>query len=217
MKKIWIIIILIVVVGLALTLGDKSEEVAMVAEAKTYTVTINNLSEGQVLSPGAYVVHTSEASLNYLGELSPAALEPLAEYGSNADYVEYLKGLGGVLEVVSVDAPVLPGQSASFDVTTQADGLLLSGIMMAVGSNDGFALLDAVVLDGTTKTIQAVNYDNGSEENNDLLTGFEGGQPDPSQGPLNVENGTATDPQVPVVLHDQLTDPVMEITIALQG
>ena len=63
---------------------------------------------------------------------------------------------------------------------------------------------------------EAMNYDNGSEENEAPGSGFDGGQPDPSRGAENVENGTPTDPQEPVTAHDQITDTVLELTVSAQ-
>tara|TARA_B100000745_G_scaffold98011_1_gene62360 strand:+ start:25921 stop:26625 length:705 start_codon:yes stop_codon:yes gene_type:complete len=205
-----VIVLIALVAGYLYFTGGEEGGSEMVKE---YTVTVSNVSDAQPLSPGVLVLHTSEASLDFEGAVAPAELEPLAEYGSNTAFAELVATLPGVVEVISVDAPIMPGQQAQVSVMVDEDGLLLSGIMMAVASNDGYALLNAVELDGTEKTVAAANFDAGTEENTELGSGFEGGQPDPSQGEANVENGTATDPVAEVALHDQLTDTIMEVMV----
>ncbi len=184
----------------------------MVMSATDYTVTINNVSSDQPLAPGIYVIHNASASLNFEGQLSPAAFESLAEIGSPAAAAELVMGLPGVMEVIVMDAPVLPGESTSFDISVP-DGYLLSGLQMPVGTNDGLVLIDAVELNGTAVTVDARNYDNGTEDNSPLGSGFEGGQPDPARGAENIDNGVATDPQENFRAHPELTETVLRAEV----
>lgn len=248
---LWILVIIALIVVIVLAAGNKNSE-EEVQESHidqiSYSVEVSNTSEDQPLSPGVYVVHSADASLDFAGELSPAELEPLAEYGDNTAFAAFLRGLDGVKEVITIDEPILPGESATFEFMIEAkadhsddmamtdegddtdammeeDGddatmeehqledLFLSGIQMAVGSNDGYALVNAVALDGQAAIATAKNYDNGTEENSDLNSGFEGGQPDADRGEENVDNGTATDPQAPVAEHDQLTETILTIKL----
>jgi len=103
------------------------------------------------------------------------------------------------------------------DLAISTDGnkkVFLSAFQMAVGSNDGYAFIDAVRLDKKDKTVQAKNYDAGTEENTELGSGFDGGQPDPSRGAANVANGTPTLPAEEVKKHDQLIESIMEVVIS---
>lgn len=193
--------------------SEKMDGEEMATGAGEYTVTIKNVSESQPLSPAVVVVHSDSTSVNFEGILSPKELEPLAEYGDNSGFVALLNTVDGVEKVMTLEGPVLPGEMAIVELDVERDGLLLSIVSMAVGSNDGVVLLDAVALDGTESTNEASNYDNGTEENEDLLSGFDGGQPDPERGAENVENGTATDPQEEFTAHDQLTDTIMEVMV----
>lgn len=223
-KFIWSIILLIVVIGLGMFLlkGDRmdkkdmddNQNEEMVSEEISYSVTINNLSDSQPLSPGVFIVHDKNMTLNFNGKLSPKEFESLSEYGSNTALVTSLTGLPGIARVYAIDAPILPGESTTIEVKIPKEGeFLLSGVQMAVGSNDGFALIGAIRLDGKEITVVGENFDNGTEENTELGSGFEGGQPDPSKGAENIENGTPTDPQAPVSAHPQLTAPIMEVVI----
>ena len=202
-----VLLVVIVVAGYALY-GNNTA----VPQTTTYELTISNVSDTQPLSPGVFIVHTKDASLNFEGKLSPKEFEPLAEYGSNEALKTKLASMAGVVKVLPIDAPILPGESKTLSFEADS-GLFLSGIQMAVGSNDGFALIDSVPLSGKGVVLDAQNYDNGTEENQPLGGGFAAGQPDPSRGADNIENGTPTNPQAVVSKHTQLTSPVMEISL----
>lgn len=182
-----------------------------------FAVTLENVNDSQPLSPGVFVVHNDNLSLDFMGELAHGALEPLAEYGSHADFAEYVQGLDGVVEVYAIDAPVLPGENTSFIIEVNSSKpLYLSGVQMAVGCNDGYALLDGVEivdmnLTARSSVTEALNYDAGTEENQPLGSGFSGGQPDPSRGEENIENGIPT--KEPVSPHPQLTEPILTVSI----
>jgi hypothetical protein len=195
-----------------------SEEDMEEATEYTFEVFVENVHDSQPLSPGVFVVHTENLSLNFTGQLAPSALEPLAEYGSYEAFAEYVGGLDGLVQMYTIDAPILPGENASFAVVVQTSELplYLSGIQMAVGTNDGYALLDSVELvdkEGVvlSPTAEAKNYDAGTEENQPLGSGFDGGQPDPTRGEENIDNGVSTEEVVS--LHPQLTETVMFVSV----
>jgi hypothetical protein len=215
---IWIIILVLVIWGIVAVSsdGDSGEDATPTPETVTvqYSVTVKNVSEDQPLSPGVFVTHTSDATLDFQGTQSPVALEPLAEYGANDDFIAFLGDVPGVLSIYAVNEPIAPGEEITFNVEADNSGnVYISGIQMVVGSNDGYALMNAVRLDGEAVTVEALNYDNGTEENENLLGGFDAGQPDPQRGDDNIDNGTATDPQEDVAVHEQLTQTIMEVTI----
>ncbi len=181
---------------------------------------IFNVPDMQPLSPGVFVVHTGDLSLNFEGEMAPPGLEPLAEYGSTEAFADYVAGLDGAVKVYTVDAPILPGMNASMSIEVDATEmpLYLSGAMMDVATNDGFALLDAVmIVDENGMALSSItdakNYDAGTEDNSDLGSGFEGGQPDPTRGEENIENGVPT--EEPVSMHPQLNETVMQVVITV--
>jgi hypothetical protein len=200
----------------------EEEEISEPAKGTTrFLVTVQNVHDSQNLSPGVFVVHKPPASINYFGKLAPPELEPLVEYGNHTEFKEYVEGLDDVLAVYTIDEPILPGENKSFimDVSTYMPReSYLSGIQMATGSNDGYAMVSNIALFSVgngpkSSTTNAQNYDAGTEQNKQLLSGFEGGQPDPSQGSENVDNGIPTDPQQPVIIHTQLTKTIMKVTV----
>jgi outer membrane murein-binding lipoprotein Lpp len=189
-----------------------------------FLVTVKNVHDTQTLSPGVFIVHKPPYSINFIGKLAPPELEPLAEYGNHTPFAKYVNKSSNVLGVYTIDKPIAPGESKSFtmDVSTYMPReSYLSGIMMAVGSNDGFALANNIALfdpgnGPKASTTNALNYDAGTEQNSLLLSGFSGGQPDPSKGAENIDNGVATSPQQPVIPHTQISKTIMKVTITPQ-
>jgi hypothetical protein len=186
-----------------------------------YQVTLKNTSSDQTLSPGLYIAHTDDFSLDYEGSLSPSELESLAEYGDYESFGRLLENdetiAPEVLEIFVIDEPLLPGQSTMFTFLMNVEdaGILFSGIQMAIASNDGYVLIDSLELNGQDIQVEARNFDNGTEENAEIGSGFAGGQPDPTQDEANITNGTPTNPQEPVSLHSQLTEPILQVTLKL--
>ena len=223
-----IIVIILVVLGFFFYNNgggrDTQEAPEGAVETQEFSAVIENIHTDQPLSPGVYVIHTTDASLNFEGSLSPESLEPLAEYGSNEAFASFVQTLDGVVEVITIDAPVLPGQADAFTFTVEGERLgelFLSGVQMLVGTNDAYALVDSLSLATVAEAsegivVGGINYDNGTEENEEPGGGFEAGQPDPSQGEANIENGTPTDPQEPVTLYTQVTDTVLQFTVSTQ-
>jgi|GEM_PF-1742352 len=191
---------------------------------KRFLVTVKNIHDSQTLSPGVFIVHKPIVGITFLGKLVPEEFEPLAEYGNHTPFAEYIATNNGVVSVYTIDEPVGPGEETSFtiDVSTyRPRETYLSGVQMAMGSNDGFAAASNIALFNVgngpmASTTNALNYDAGTEQNSALLSGFEGGQPDASRGQENVDNGVATSPQQPVLIHTQLTKTIMQVVVTPQ-
>jgi len=173
---------------------------------KTIQVTLANVHDAQPIAPGVVVVHTNKGILDFEGKLAEPTLEPLAEVGSNAQLAEWLKGQTGVEQVVTFDAPILPGESTTLEITVGLNSVV-SAVGMAVGTNDAYGLVDSVKASGSHN---AIIYDAGTEANEGLLCGFECGQPDPSKGEANIENGVSTSEVVKV--HTELTTDLMTVS-----
>lgn len=113
----------------------------------TYSVTLTNAAPitGTLLSPISptfWASHASTASLFTAGDAASAALEELAEDGSPAALVAALTGAAGFGDVGAVgSAPVMGGESLSFDVTPTMATPMLSFATMVVQTNDGFLAL----------------------------------------------------------------------------
>jgi hypothetical protein len=218
---VWIVLIIVIIALAVIFTGKKNDPSNKSVSTKeqeaftpsAYKATILNTSSDQVLSPGVYAVHTKDVDLDFLGKNSPESLESLAEYGSPNEFASYVASLPGVISMIVVEEPTLPGETTEFSFAIQEKNLYLSGFQMAVGSNDGFAFVNSISLNKKSIEAKAVNYDNGTEENSGLQGGFESGQPDSTRGPDNIENGLATDPKEPVSRHTQLGTSILQINL----
>ncbi len=183
-------------------MGEKQEDKPFIAE-------VMNKSETQPLAPGLLIVHTADASINFKGALAPASLETLAEVGNPAAFREELMDMDGIIAVYDIGA-IAPGGMEAINIEEMDYAYKVSVIQMAAGSNDGYALVDSLTMKRGEYQYSS-SYDAGFEENSALLSGFDGGQPDSSRGEENLDNGTATDPQAVVTMHDQLEEKLMKV------
>ena len=155
----------------------------------TFRVTITNTTNPeQIITPGAYLVHTSPGEFWTGGASAKLGLERIAEVG---DPSEAVASLGAT----ALDAAPANGASITFELVAPP-GDLFSSAQMLIATNDAFVGADSVARFsgnvGRTFTLNLMAYDAGTEANTGLFTGFAGGQPDPDQGAANLDNGTAT-------------------------
>jgi hypothetical protein len=136
---------------------------AVSAQGTTYTVTIENLTRGQPFTPPLLAVRTSGADLFTVGQASSSELLQIAENGNLDPMVAKLKASPAVSQVVTGNAPVLPGQKATLTVEVPA-GSRLSWVSMLICTNDGFTGIDSLALTGPT-SVMANAYDAGTEKN----------------------------------------------------
>jgi hypothetical protein len=127
-----------------------------------------------VLSPPLIVVHTNKVDLFSVGEPANQAVADMAEDAIGATGIGLLSGNPDVSYVDQPGGPILPGQSASYEVETRANSHLLSLVTMLVNTNDAFAGLDAVRLTGQGSEYHALAYDAGSEVNDQLQASIPG-------------------------------------------
>ena len=190
-------------------------------EIYSFVVTIENVHSTMTLSPGVFVAHKPPFSIDYINKKVPSEFEPLAEYGNNTPFYDYIDSQAGVVSRYLINAPLAPGESTSFTLTVPRDRpreTYLSGAMMLVQTNDGYAAVNNIALFTSgngpkNSTTNALNYDAGTEENSAVGSGFGGGQPDPEKGSENIDNGTPSNPQRPVTPHPQVSKPVMKVTV----
>lgn len=144
---------------------------------ETFEVTIDNLSDGQIFSPGVVVTHTSDATVWAEGQAPSAGVIAIAEDGNSQPAVDGLRGSSGVVDVVNTEKPInrnggpeeLPGERT---FTIDADGAThLSVAVMTICTNDGFAGVDSLELpsSGETATHRGGVFDAGSEENTEAF------------------------------------------------
>ncbi|MGH1505907.1 MAG: spondin domain-containing protein [Acidimicrobiales bacterium] len=139
--------------------------------APTYTVTIENLTAGQWLTPPNWAVHGRDASVFDRGAPASPGVQAVAENGGvpilAAELAAALDDAGlGTSGVAPADGPIAPGDAVTFEVT--ASGEQLSIVSMLICTNDGFAGLDSKWLprwSGDSRAFFLGAYDAGTERN----------------------------------------------------
>ena len=174
-----------------------------------FRITITNTtSPAMPISPGIILPHIDEGVLWVSGGTSGPALELLAEVGDPSALIGALNG--------QLIGDIAPGGSASIEIVIE-DEVYLSTASMLVATNDSFVGLNSVILWNEdhspieSQTFELNAYDAGTEANTELGSGFDGGQPDPSRGAENLDNGEAT--SEPIARSDQFSSPQATITI----
>ena len=148
----------------------------------TYTVTIENLTDGQPFTPPVLVVHSADMDLFELGEAASNEIAQLAENGNGDPLVALANGAGAT--VVAHDAPIMPGERATLSITA-ASGSYLSAAFMLICTNDGFSGLDSLMLPASgSQTVDTNAYDAGSEQNTEDFADIV----PPCQGLIGVES-----------------------------
>lgn len=131
--------------------------------AGTYRITIHNLTSGQPLSPPVAATHRFFGPAIFrVGHAARPGIELIAENGDNSMLAAFLDGMRRVHDVVALDAPIPPGQSASFEIDAR-HGDRLSLAAMLVCTNDGFTGVVRQRLTPGTHPLHA--YDAGTEAN----------------------------------------------------
>ena len=144
----------------ALALGGSAS-----AQDTTYTVTIENLTDGQPFTPPVIAVHTADMHIFETGSAASDELAQLAENGNNDPLVGLLSGSSAVAAHVSGTAPVMPGETVTLSISAPAD-MYLSAAFMLICTNDGFGGVDSLMLPSSgSTTVDANAYDAGSEMN----------------------------------------------------
>ena len=156
--------------------------------AQQYEVTVTNITANQVLTPVIAASHISDVSIFTLGEAASVELEDLAESGNLMPLANVLMNTDGVRDVFTVDAPLPPGGSLTFELSTRGLANRISIAAMLVPTNDAFfALNGAEIKPGNaSRTFYAVAYDAGTEFNDEDC--------DRVPGPPNVCTGEGFNP-----------------------
>jgi Spondin_N len=145
--------------------------------AKTWRVTITNIAQpgSQPLSPPLVAVHSSKADVWSVGDIASHGVAAIAEDANNDPLLSALPQLPGFKSVANgTGAPIGPGASASFNVTSEGRFNRLSIVTMLVNTNDAFTGLDSLRLRGNGETRETMAYDGGSELNNELASHIPG-------------------------------------------
>lgn len=139
----------------------------------SYTVTITNSTSGQYLTPPNYAAHNRVVDVFQKGQPASEAIQGLAENGDVLGLAAALSGAVddaglGVSGVASA-APIGPGETVSFSVTTTERRLTIAS--MVICTNDGFAGLDSARLpsaSGSSRSFWVRALDAGTEINTEM-------------------------------------------------
>ncbi|GGF68447.1 spondin domain-containing protein [Alteromonas lipolytica] len=144
----------------------------------SYELTVQNITQGQPLSPVGVTLH-ADAVMWEVGMPASDSLELLAEGGDNSEFL----ATAGVLASASGAAPILPGNDESITVTVQNEAdAYLSIATMLVNTNDafvgitGYSLAALAVQDSVTMMLPVL--DAGTEANSEM----QGTIPGPADG-----------------------------------
>lgn len=150
-------------------------------EMATFEVAVTNLTAAQPLSPMTLAVASPDWSLFELAEPASVALEQIAESGDNSALLAELEGNAQVMESISGTGVVMPGMTATFEISvpeSDLDQASLSAVTMLVNTNDALTAVRGVALDaielGGSVHQSMVAYDAGTESNNELAATIPG-------------------------------------------
>ncbi|WP_022664508.1 spondin domain-containing protein [Desulfospira joergensenii] len=137
-------------------------------KGRTITITITNLTRGQIFSPPVAVVHDSSFKLFELGAPADPSLASLAEDGQTDPLTSDFDEMGSVFDHKVAAGPVLPGQSVSVELTARGRYRFVSLAGMLVTTNDAFFAVQGVPVNFfRVRSATAEAYDAGSEFNSE--------------------------------------------------
>lgn len=218
--------------------GDfTTHDAAAKAGKAVYRVMIENLTNGQPLTPPAVATHRRPTSLFEVGEPASLELKEIAENGNLGPMLAAFssdKHVDEVFVAVAGDPPpVLPGQNVSFEMAGERGAKYISFASMLICTNDGFTGVNGRRLPkhvGDVVTVESAGYDAGTEINTEdfadivppcpALTGVPSTDPgtgtsDPAlaeNGVIHHHDGIQGIDDLNVGIHDW-TNPVARITI----
>lgn len=144
-------------------------------KGRTMTITITNITRGQIFSPPIVVVHDAGFRLFELGTPAEPELYALAEDGQTDPLAAAFDENPGVFDHAVAAGPVLPGQSVSVEVTARGRYQFVSLAGMLVTTNDAFVSVQGLPMDfHRTKASWAKAYDAGSEFNSESCSDIPG-------------------------------------------
>jgi hypothetical protein len=157
-------------------LAEAAADRAAAAATHRYRITLENVTTGQVLSPGVAATHTKDASVWSSNTAASEGIRLIAEDGLEATAVAELTGAPGIFDVVDIASPTnriggdapLPNPQ-TFEITAGANANRLSLAVMLICTNDGFTGLSGVKLPGGLRPVvfEVGAWDAGTEQNNE--------------------------------------------------
>jgi hypothetical protein len=149
--------------------------------ARSYRVTVANLTRGQPFTPPAVALHQPSVEVFSVGDPANEATQQIAENGNLGPLSTLISETNAIRGSAVGDQPLVPeadpGQTGLpyFDelhVSADASATHLTFIGMLIATNDGIVGLDTVGLPtdvNESKTLYANGYDVGTEQNTELF------------------------------------------------
>lgn len=146
------------------------------SKKKIYEVTVTNITRGESFTPILAATHKRSVAFFDLGTPASTQLADLAESGNIAPLNELLESLPNkVADTTSSAGLLLPGQSVTLTIETDASANRLSLAAMLIPTNDTFTSLNSVKLPKRgSRTYFARAYDAGSEPNDEMCANIPG-------------------------------------------
>ena len=184
------ILALVIIAQFVGSTGTSSAQTGEAVEAAIATVSVTNLTKGQILTPAVFITHSNDAPPLFVpGEPASPELASLAELGQTTGLINKFNAEQGVLSVTRLGVFIRPGEAATINVEFDADHRLISSASMLEMTNDGFvSLLGAEVHCSGTNTVFVGGWDAGSEANTELCANVPAPCPVPARtGACSVE------------------------------
>lgn len=168
----------LVTLSLLAMAGCAKDDDAM--QSQMFQITVTNLTNNQVLTPPAAIVHDATYTAWALGSAASVGLEKLAESGDSADFISAAMANTGVLATKALSAaPIAPGASATNTVDLMSTGTLyLSLASMLANTNDAFAGVDRQKISdlqvGQSHMVMTTAFDAGTEANSETAATIPG-------------------------------------------
>ncbi|WP_440989891.1 spondin domain-containing protein [Haloarchaeobius baliensis] len=179
--------------------------------ARTYRVTVTNLTPGQPFTPPLVAAHRPDVEVFAVGDQANEPTRQLAENGNLGPLVDLAGSTNSIRGAAAGASPLVPeadpGETGlpyydTVHLTTDASAGYLTFASMLVATNDGITGLDTVPLPedvNESRTYYANGYDVGTERNTELFadlvppakTLIVGGEPEGTteSDPALAENG----------------------------
>ena len=148
-------------------------EITRTDPTPSYTVTVENVTEAQYMTPPNFAAHGRSVSVFQPGKPASPGVQAVAENGDVPVLAGELMGaiddVGNGLSGVAGEGPFGPGESVSFEFTSDQDRL--SVVSMLICTNDGFAGLNGKRLprwSGDSRRYHVRGYDAGTETNTEM-------------------------------------------------
>ena len=163
--------------GQAMAQNPQSQFFNSYKKARTFEVTITNITQNQFFTPLLAATHTNEIAYFTLGEEPLPELADLAEGGDTGGLQSLLDGLPDlVMETNASEGLLGPGESTTITISGSRKFNRLSLAGMLLPTNDTFVAINSMVLPVSYRSEMAVAYDAGSEENDELCASIPGPQ-----------------------------------------